>query len=146
MGLHQVGAFSSFQANKSLRYFFPDSSADGEMTSVCKDLYPDNQYKLQPPVNSSGGLSKILVELQQWPTFELWRQICFSMLLLFWALFLSCSLFTLILQKIVSAKKMCTIKLNKTFKPLFEIEANRDLGYPEYTLCNHRLKFRILLE
>lgn len=115
------------------------------MCSVCTDLHPDGQHKLQPLVSSSGGLLKILIELQQWSAPELWRRMCFRMLLVFWTLFLSYSLFMLILvsQKFVSAGKICTINLNKMFKPLSEKEASCDLGYPEYTPFNHRLKLRI---
>lgn len=115
------------------------------MCLVCTDLHPDGQHKLQPPVSPSGGLLKILIKLQQWSAPELWRRMCFRMLLLFWTLFLSYSLFMLILvsQKFVSAGKICTINLNKMFKSLSETEASCDLEYPEYTLFSHRLKLRI---
>lgn len=115
------------------------------MCSVCTDLHPDGQHKLQPPVSPSGGLLKILIKLQQWSAPELWRRMCFRMLLLFWTLFLSYSLFMLILvsQKFVSAGEICTINLDKMFKTLSETEASCDLGYPEYILFSHRLKLRI---
>lgn len=48
-GMHQVGAFSSFQGGK---YFSTDNSTD-------------EQHKLQSLAGPSGGLLKILVELQQ---------------------------------------------------------------------------------
>lgn len=135
MGLHQGGAFSSFQDDKLSRYLYADRSSGG-------------QYKLQSLAYPSAVLLKILIQLQQWSPLELWRQMCFRMLLLFWGLFLSYSLFMQILtcQKYLEAGAVHSTKLNRMLKPLSELKASLDLGYPEYSTLRHTLKLRILLE